>query len=491
MDRHGKDLAINRQSISAFIFPHKLRDRATVESFLAQHFPHASAQLQDHTKQFIYVQRALSPEQLDIINKACIKDIYLLQESSRFYPVPCTGLVVGKTDVDNNGILGIEYKYNNTLMGTPSIASLHKDARSGHYYFKKETKQVGNSGTPLYLTIDSNLQFLVTEELQKAVARVGANYGCALIMDPQTGEILTMTTWPHANPNISSIRSLEDTKNRVISDAFELGSVIKVFCALAALEQSTVTPEELIDCRNTKTACIDGRTINTPKAHGAIPFTDVIAHSNNIGIAIVAKRIGDQLYNHYTRFGFGTKTGINLPGEHKGFVNHPSRWSKQSIISLSYGYEITTTLLQISCAFCMIARNGYPVRPTITRPFSPIITATHSSDTDVCPCCSPESIMAIKRILERTTQAGTAQHARIKGYTIMSKTGTANQLTNGIYDHNKHLYTCAGIIEKNGYQRVIVTFLNNSHYPNAYASTIVAPLFERITQKMLIHERIL
>lgn len=484
VDRHSKPLAINHDSISAFILPTKLTNPQALKTFLSEHFPSALAQLATHShKHFMYVQRKLSSEQIACIKAAHIEDIQLLRESSRFYPIACTSPIIGKTDIDNNGMLGIELSCNTILAGIPNSASLQKDARSGYFYFNKETTLTGHAGSPIQLTIDSNLQFLVNEELKKTVIEHNSQHGCALIMDPKNGEILSMATWPHFDPNSPTIESLELTKNRVITDAYELGSVIKVFAALAALQEEVVQPDELINCKNTKTTHIDGRTINTWKEHGIIPFADVIAFSNNIGIAIVAKRVGESLYTHYTNLGFGKKTGIQLPGEHKGTVNHPSHWSKQSIISLSYGYEIATTLLQIGCAFCTIARDGVVLPPKLILDATPT-PAGHKLYCDT-------SIATIKEILERTTQEGTAKHARIKGYRIMSKTGTANQLINGAYDERKNIYTCAGIIEKDSYQRVLVTFIKESNRTKVFASTVVAPLFEKIAQKMLIHDRII
>lgn len=492
MDRHCTYLAINHDCISAFILPNKLTNPDAITSFLAEHFPEALSQLAlRKNKQFMYVQRKLSPEQIALINNAHLQDIQLLHESNRFYPIPCTAPLVGKTDIDNNGILGIELSYNTLLSGTPTSTSLQKDARSGYFYFTKETTKTGQSGQPIQLTIDSDLQFLVHEELKAAVTKLNAHHGSALIMDPATGEILCMATWPHFDPNKNNIESLELTKNRIITDAYELGSVIKVFAALAALEEKVVTPEELINCKNTKTTILNGRTINTWKEHGLIPFADVIALSNNIGIAIVAKRVGEALFDHYSANGFGKKTGIQLPGEHRGIVTHPSNWSKQSIISLSYGYEIAATLLQLGTAFCTIARNGYVVKPTIILDSSDT-KISNTQNTYTAPQLYSDTTSAtIKQILERTTQEGTAKHARIQGYRIMSKTGTANQLVNGIYDQHKNIFTCAGIIEKGDYQRVVVTFIKETDRKNAYASTIAAPLFEKITKKMLIHDRVI
>jgi len=298
---------------------------------------------------------------------------------------------------------------------------------------------------------------------------------------------------------------------------------MKVCAALAALEEGVVTPQELIDCKNTLTTQVDGRTINTVQAHGVIPFTDVIALSNNIGIAIVAKRLGTTLYDHYKRLGFGTKTGIEFPGENSGFVNPVDKWSKQSIISLSYGYEVSATILQLACAFCTIA-TGYKVKPTLilgsygstgsprtgaglprteenTNSFTmspnqfgidsnPFVVSL-SNHTNVSKLYSDESRTIIKEILEKTTLYGTARRARMKGYRVMSKTGTANMLIDGKYDPEKNLYSCAGIIEKDDYQRVIVTFVKQANKKNIYASTVAVPLFESVAERMLIHDTII
>ncbi len=518
LDRNNNYLAINNDCISAFILPHKLTTPTETIALLSQHFPHALSKLKTQKnkkklhKQFMYIQRKLSKEHIDMLKESGNKDIQLLRESSRFYPIACVSPLVGKTDIDNNGILGIELYFNKQLAGNPIQQLLYKDARSGYFYPHENNSQAQNSqaqnshtqnsSSSIKLTIDSKLQFLVSEELKKTVTEFGSQYACALIINPNTGEIVSMATYPSFDPNSDVLENRELTRNRIISDTYELGSIIKVFAALAALEENVVTAEELIDCKNTKTTRIAGRTINTTNAHSLIPFADVVAFSNNIGTAIVAKRLGPALYTHYRRLGLGTKTTIELPGQESGFVNHPDNWSKQSIISLSYGYEVTATLLQIGAAFCMIARNGYPVSPTIiynkdTQNISPLQekTDTQKKSKKIEQLYSDKSITTLKEILERTTQAGTTKHARIKGYRIMSKTGTGCQLVNGVYDLNKNIFTCAGIVEKtvekDNYQRVVVTFVKDTNRKKVLASTVAAPLFREITQKMLIHDRVI
>lgn len=441
----------------------------------------------------MYIKRKLSEEEQELLLQHNIPDIKLLNEPSRFYPIPSASSLIGLTDIDNNGLFGIELQYNNLLKGKPATYWLERDARSGCFYFKKQTTVTGHHATEIQLTIDSDLQFFAADELNTTLQEFAAKEGGIIIMNPVNGEILAMASLPAINPNNTKELDISATKNRVITDAYEFGSVIKVFAALACLEEGVVIPDELIDCQNKKTAFIDGRKINTWRAHGTITFTDVVALSNNIGMAIVAKRLDKKLYDHYMCMGFGSKTGIAFPGENKGMVNPPTQWSKQSIISLSYGYEISATLLQLACAFCMIANNGYKVEPKLLL--------SSQKNNEKRPLYAEPSVHAIKNILEQTTLRGTTRRANIQGYKVMSKTGTANMLIDGFYDPKQQIYTCGGIVEKdnssnidfekNNYQRVIVVFIKQAEKRGLYAATVAAPLFERIATRMLIHDRII
>ena len=483
-DRNGtaQPLAVNKECVSAFIVPNKLTHKEQLSEFLQEHFPRAYQQLLSKPdRSFMYVKRRLQEDEIQLIKETASDDIHLLSESSRFYPLSCAAPVIGFTDVDNKGLAGIELQCNQDLTGKATTCCLEKDARSGCFYFKKELKTAGVQSEPIKLTIDSNLQFLVNEELAATMKQYKAKEGAAIIMDPATGEILSLLSHPYDDPNTGSF-DIANLKPRAITESYERGSVMKVFTALAALEEQVVTPQEIIDCKNSKTCIIDGRTINTLKAHGRIPFADVIAFSNNIGIAQVAKRLNEKLYDHYTRIGFGSKTGISLPGEQGGLINHPKNWSKQSIISLSYGYEISTTLLQLACAFSMIANEGRPITPTL------ILDGTSQEIRE--PLYRSETIATIKDILRKTTKYGTGWRFQLRGYDIMSKTGTANLLDNGTYNQNKNIFTCASIVEKGPYKRVIVSYIKETQTPNAHADTVAVPLQKRIAEKMIIHERV-
>jgi cell division protein FtsI/penicillin-binding protein 2 len=209
----------------------------------------------------------------------------------------------------------------------------------------------------------------------------------------------------------------------------------------------------------------------------------VIADSNNIGVAKVAVKLGPKLYDHYRKVGFGTKTGLQWPGEQPGFVNPPNRWSRSSILVLSFGYEATVSLIQMATAFGVLANDGYLVRPTIVKQDKPHRSAE--------PLYSKRTINEMLDILAMTVDHGTGKNAAINGYTVRGKTGTANLVVNGKYSPHNNIYSFIGIVEKDSYKRVILTFLKDIGKRGAYASSTAAPLFSKIAEKVLIHDKVI
>jgi cell division protein FtsI (penicillin-binding protein 3) len=485
-DRNGCPLALNKDSFAAFTMPKKLEDVLSLKRFLKHSYPQAYKKLiTTEPSHFMYIKRRLTPQQRKNLEKETIKDIYILNEPSRFYPLLAAAPLIGLTDIDNKGIVGLELFHNKQLAGSPSVVSLLRDARSGSFYFERATKVQGSSGNPITTTIDSTLQFLVYEAVRDTVATFTAKEGAALIINPINGDILAMASVPCFDPNDTETLDLEQTKNKPITEVYELGSVIKAFLALAALEEGVVTPDEMIDCENKFTTYIDGRRVNTARttSAGLVPFTTVIRKSNNIGVAKVALRLGEKLYDYYRRLGLGSKTGVDFPGERDGFVNPPSAWSKQSILSLSYGYEINCSLLQLARAFGIIATEGFDVRPHL------ILNNPVPGQKE--RLFSSASCRALKAILTSEKPTPGTIKPYIEGIRIGSKTGTANILINGKYDETKNLFTCAGFVEKGNYSRIIVTFIKESAHKRLLASQVAAPLFQDIAQKLVIHDAVI
>jgi cell division protein FtsI (penicillin-binding protein 3) len=483
IDRNNVPLALNHEQISAFIMPQRIKKKDELVTFLKAAFPDAYARYQTQThKPFMFVKRNLSDDEIQTIKSSHIKEIHLMKEPHRWYPVACASTIVGSTDIDNHGAFGIEYIYDKQLAGTPSTYQLEKDARSGYFYVTKETQTAGTEGTPVHLTIDSTLQFLAAQEVEKTRAQFNAQAGGALIMDPTNGDILAMVSCPYYDPN--NIQDIQHTNNICISDAYELGSVMKVCVSLAALEEGLVTPDELIDCHNTKRMLLYGRPITTHLAMGVVPFKEVIQRSNNIGIAQVAYRLKEKLYDHHRKLALGKKTNVNLPGEQSGFVGDPAHWSKQSLISLSFGYELRATLLQLAKIFCMISNNGIMMQPRIdaTAPIA------YESET---PLYKQETLDIVRSMLTEVVTQGSGTAAQRTGYTIMGKTGSAYLANEMGYSKTESIYTFAGIVEKDDYKRVIITFIKNPASTSYFASQVSAPLFGKIAERMLIHDTII
>lgn len=480
-DRYDNPIAINKDSLSIFVLPKDLINKTETLSFLEQNFPGVSKRFERYKhKNFMFVKRNLSQDEIEIIQKSNINDIHFLKESNRFYPYESLGTIIGITDIDNNGLFGIEQLYNTQLKGSPTTFHLKKDAKQKHFYFAQEKIQEGTHPKSIKLTIDADLQFKYQQILDQIVQKHEAKEAAALCLDPETGEVLAMVSCPNFDPNMTKDLDIEKTKNRPISECFESGSVIKVFAALAALEQGVVTVDEVIDCENTKETKIDHLRVRTVTPHGKIPFINIIKGSNNIGIVKVTKRLGQDLYDYYKLVGFGQLTGLNMPGEQKGFVNHPSNWSAYSIQSLSYGYEMTTNLLQLARAFSVIINNGYLITPTLIK---------ENFTKKIGPIISQKTVQDLRLILEETIQTGSGKLAQINGYKTLGKTGTSNLLVNGAYNDNKHLYTFIGAVEHNNYKRVIVTYIKECKTVS-YASRIAAPIFKTLAETTLLHDLI-
>lgn len=483
-DRFGNPLAVNKDALSIFITPTSVHDKQGIKDFIEHYFPQALERYnQKQDSSFFYIKRRITDDEKDLIQRLNHPDIYLLNEPNRFYPIESAIPLVGITDIDNNGIFGIELLYNKQLQGKPSIAYLEKDARSHLFYFSKEVKDNGQQGTPITLTIDGNLQFLIQELMQKELEHYQSSEGGAIVMNPDNGEILALISLPSGNPNEPQSLSAETSRCRPITDAYEFGSVMKVFAALAALDEKIVTPDEDINCMGVKTAYIEGRRVNTvPQTIlGHASFKEVIKKSNNIGIAKVAKRVGTKLYDHYKKVGFGQKTGIQFPGEQTGHITPPEKWSKQSVISLSYGYEITTTLLQLARAFSIFSNGGYLITPHLVL---------NQNTPQPLPLYSKESINMMRDILEKKDAKGAARHGVIEGYTTLGKTGTANMLDHGKYDQHKNIFCFIGAIEKGKYKRVVACYLKESNKKGLLAASVTAPLFQKIAEILVMHDKI-
>lgn len=476
-DRHGALLALNSVAKSAFITPCYLRDPSTLHTFLKQELPDVYQHfLAKKDKKFMFIARHMNQETENTLKRLNHKDIYFIEEPARVYPSQACASIVGSVDIDTHGSAGCELSLNEALAGKPATYAVQKDAHSDHFYFEKKEIEQESPGLDVALTIDATLQYILQEQLETYAQKNDCAEGGVVVLDPCNGDILCMTNFIADNQSFDT-----KMKNTCIAHAYEFGSICKLFVAAAALEEGLVTIDELIDCKNKKTARIDGRIINTWKAHGILPFQQVISLSNNIGIAIVAKRLDTLLYKHYKALGFGEKLTIPLPGKNAGFLNDPAHWSKQSLISLSYGYEVSVTLLHLASAVATFAHDGHKVYPRLL-----LTDPVHIGPK----LYNKETVKQIKEILHETTNHGTAHRAKIQEYSVLCKTGSAHRIVNGTYSKDNNIYCCVGIIEKDSYQRIIAVYVQKDGIgqEKTFASTMAAPLFNTVASCMLVHD---
>lgn len=483
-DRHGQLLALNREMPSAFVVPHQWSTPHQTKAFLSQYYPAVFEALKKYPeRKFFWLERKLTPERRLFI-ETCLKeahtqDVQFINEPSRYYPSIDCAQILGFTDSDNKGIAGLEQLFDKRLRGTPTNVSLEKDARSLNLYFEKKIKKKGEEGLPIALTIDKTLNYLVFEKVKESVEYFNAELGSALILDPDSGEILAMTNYPSFDPNQKIPQDLEVTKNAVVTECYELGSVFKIFAALACLEENVVTLDESINCEGSFSTVKGFRVGNyLENQKGVQSFADVVRYSSNIGIAKVIHRIGHKFYDHLRRLGFGEKTGVECLGERNGFVNHPARWSASSLTVMSFGYEIMASLLQLGVATSIIANGGYAVQPILVK------NSFSSVPLNKQALYRPEVVRDIRHILGLI-----GERYPVPGCAVLGKTGTARIAKEGGYSTTDHVYTYAGIVEKGeNYRRVVVTFIKKPEKNHLWASQVSAPLFQKVAERMVMHE---
>jgi cell division protein FtsI/penicillin-binding protein 2 len=475
-DCSGTLLAFNHQVPSAFLLTKQLETREKTLGYLKDHFELSYKKIeQNPERSFLWVDRKINSQIQEKIKTSNIKDIQFISENQRFYPFPAMAHTIGFTDIDNVGIAGVELEFSKKLEGKPCNIKIERDARFKNFYFEKQIEKEGCKSNSVTLTIDHSLQFLVQEELEATISQFNASSGSILVMNPDNGQIQVMANFPTFDPNEKINQSLEITKNNIVTECYEMGSVMKMFSALAALEEGVVKIDEIIDCEG-KFAYIDKFRVENWKDIGKyISFNDVIRHSNNVGIAKVAKRLDDRLYDHFEKLGFGKRSGIEFPGEREGFVNHPAYWSRSSIIVMSFGYEIMATLLQLGVATSIIANGGYWIKPTIIKTEKPLKKGAK--------LYKDSTINQIKDVLESVGSAFS-----IKGVRVMGKTGTARLVKDGQYSKSKHIYSFAGIIEKDGYKRVIIAFVKEPEKSHLWAHQVTGPLFKRVAEVVLLKD---
>jgi len=438
-------------------------------------------------KSFIWIARKINPQQGEAIRKLNIKGLGFLRESKRCYPNSyLASQIIGFAGLDNQGLEGLELYYNKYLKGAPGWALFLRDARQ-----KKldiwEKMVLPKDGYDLVLTIDEVIQYIAERELDKAFKAYHAMAASIVVMDPHTGAILALANRPTFDPNDYAGVTKDQVRDRAICDLFEPGSVFKIVTASAALQENRVTETDKFFCENGSYK-VASHILHDHKPHGWLTFSEVIEQSSNIGTTKVAQMLGSEVVYRYARlFGFGAKTGINLPGEINGMLKEPRFWSKVSIGAIPIGQEVGVNVLQLANAISVIANGGQLMKPYIVKEIRDKYGETIKSFSPemLHKVISLETADRIKKILVLAVENGTGRMARIPGFSAAGKTGTAQKLeANGAYSHNKFIATFIGFAPADDPVIAIAVMVDSPH-PVYFGGVVAAPVFKNVASDTL------
>ena len=486
-DQNMKELSTSIDTLSLAAFPSRVKDPEAAASKLSSILNADKSTLYAELtgdKGFKWIKRRISPELADRIKQEGIEGIFFKHDTRRYYPNRgLAAQVLGFTGFDNKGLEGLEYRFNDELAGKDVKIRIVKDATGKRLDMEKRFKNkfAGNS---MVLTLDKRIQFVAEQALEKAVNGENAESGMALVMKPATGEILAMAHYPGFNPNRFQDFSQDRWRNRAVTDQFEPGSVMKVFLAATALEENISTPRSIFFCEN---GAFDiGRyTIHDIHPHEWLTLRQTIKYSSNIGAAKIGASMGNRiLYKALTGYGFGSKTGIQCPGEAKGRLRHYSKWSKIDTANISFGQGIAVSAIQLITAISALANDGVLMKPLLVRKIisddGTVQKAFHPERTG--RVISARTAGQIQDIMQSViTEEGTGTNAIMQGYSVCGKTGTAQKVAENGNGYSKSRYTSVftGFSPADDPELAVLVVVDEPR-KNHYGGVVAAPVFKNI-----------
>jgi len=497
-DRNGNILVSNTMFVSFAADPKIAADNADrIAERFSRVFGRSKSfyieKLTADNKRFVWLERGVKPEMAKRIGAESLDGVVLINEPKRLYHYDdLAGPLLGFTNVDNRGISGLELELDEEVRGTDGSMVMQRDglgrARPSADYSRVEPI----NGHDVTLTLDLTYQAIVEEELKRGVAANKADGGLAVMMNPKTGEILALSIVPSLNPNDFARHERGAARNRVATDLFEPGSVFKIVTAAAAYEYKLVEPDTKFNAEHGMWKIPLGgrafRLIKDAHEHDVLSFQEAIEVSSNIVMAKVSKYIGaERFYRQARDFGFGIPTGIELPGEQGGKLKKPFEWSGTTLQTMSYGYEVAVTPLQILQAYAAVANRGMLMKPYI-------VSEVRSSDGTVVRQQHPQKIRNIisertsellTRAFEGATERGTAKDVKISGVRLAGKTGTSRKYIDGKYSTDSYTASFVGYFPVEDPQVACLVMMDNPRARGYYGGITSGPVFRAIAERML------
>src|SRR5215204_1152314 len=496
LDRQERQLARSVQTVSLFLDPDGL-DAATLDRTaqqLAQALGMKQADLekefreaQEEKRRFIWVARRLDADHANKIVAMNLPGIQTRLEPKRYYPNgPLAAHVLGYVGLDGAGLGGLEQSYNAKIAGEPGRLFLERDANGKPY---EGYEIAAKPGQTVVLTIDQSIQYQAEQALQAAVQRSRAKSGTVIVLDPRSGEILALANAPTFDPNRVSDAKPETRSNWALQNIYEPGSTFKVVAFSAALEKKLAKVDDHIDCQM-GAITVAGRVIHDHHPFGSLTIAEALAKSSNVAAIKLGLRVGDPaMYDYIKRFGFGSRTGIELPGETAGILRKVERWQPSSIGSIAIGQEIGVTPVQMVAAFGALANDGVRVAPHLIREVRNAEGAVvYRAQPEQRRVITAETAITLRGMLEGVTLRGTAKQAQLDGYSAAGKTGTAQKIDpkTKAYSATKFVGSFVGFAPVSNPQVVIIVVIDEPS--GAYhGGDVAAPVFREVAEQILPH----
>lgn len=491
-DRNLRELAVSIKADSVYAqasrVSSKKRAAAVLSPILSE--PRSSILKKlSSARGFVWLKRQveLTGEQRKAI--ASLGGVGVIKESKRYYPNgTLASNLLGFTGVDSRGLEGLELYYDNVLKGSTVKVVGERDATGGLLLYEDLDKKVPLEGMAVELTIDKTIQYITEKALERAVTSTEAKAGMAVVMDPFTGEVLAMAVRPGFDPNDYGRYGPTKWRNRAVTDVFEPGSVFKMFLMAAALEEDIVDPMDIIWCENGRYRVAD-RVFHDTHKHGWLSVPQILKYSSNIGSAKIGEKVGkNRLYRYLRAFGFGGDTGVDLPGESSGLLRSPSRWSKVTVDTVSFGQGVSTTAMQLTAAAAAIANGGFVMKPYVVKsvkdPDGRVISESHPVVKR--RAVSSETASTVRRMLVGVTSPeGTGHKASIKGFEVAGKTATAQKpdFRNGGYT-DEYISSFLGFVPADS-PRLTILVVVDEPLEAYHGGEVAAPAFKEIASQAL------
>ena len=501
LDRDGRALAVTAQIDSIFAVPGEIDDPEEVAASLAPLLGLSKGELakkvSDVEKSFVWIARRVPEETARLVASRKLPGVRLFKESIRRYPQgPLAAPVLGYAGTDNQGLAGLEYRYDADVRGRPARVTLLRDAArrsyasaSGLAVRNRIALAEGVEGASLVLTLDSTVQHAAERELENVVKQYNARGASAIVVDPWTGQLLALASYPSFDPNRYGESGFDARRCRPLSDIYEPGSTFKAVTVSGGLELGTISENDMVDCGN-GSMTIGNVTIHEHgrKSYSVLPVKDVLAQSSNIGSARIGLGLGrGNFYKTVRAFGFGQKTGVELEGETAGLLPSPASWNATTLPTMAFGQAIGVTVLQMARAYCAIAADGLlPKLTLVSEVRLPNGTTRTAPAVHPVRVLSKETAGQMRRLLGGVVEFGTGKRASSGGYTVAGKTGTAQKANpgGGGYSRDRHVASFIGFTPAEA-PRIVVAVVVDEPKGTIYGGDVAAPVFAAIGAETL------